>query len=213
MRSLLLLGLLAGCADGLIPDDRFDCTAEMVPSTIVTVVDELGGAIPSATVTHTLEDGVPTACDDEGRPGVFVCGWEQRGLITIAADATGHTEELAAVTVSGDACHVETKFVTLTLPELNCPDVERPAVLVSPVDSSGNPVADATVDAIPVDANWTAPEPCETQNNATWSCLPQMAGEIEIGVTSPTVGTWYDVVSVPSDECGPITQSISPVVE
>ncbi|MFK7931732.1 MAG: hypothetical protein AB8H79_26380 [Myxococcota bacterium] len=215
MRSFLLLALVTGCTAGIIgdDDDRFDCTAEVVPSTLVTVVDGLGGAIPSAVVTFTLDGGPSTPCEAAGLPGEFVCGWEERGLITISADAQGHEEELAAVTVTGDDCHVDTKFVTLTLPEVNCTDEETPAVLVTPVDSEGNAIPDVKVEAMPLGENWTFPEACQVAGGETWACGPEWAGDIEIWVSAPTTGSWYDVVNVPADECGPITQSISPVVD
>ncbi len=106
--ALLCVAGLVGC-DG----DEVACTLEARSSVTVTVVDEVGTAIPDPTVTYAVDGGAEQAC--EAMNGVFVCGYEVEGFFEITADAEGFAPETATVTVESDACHVIGQQVEITL--------------------------------------------------------------------------------------------------
>jgi hypothetical protein len=204
--------LLAGCpptiADG---PGGVDCTNEARPSAVVTLQDETGEPIWEGDLSFSTPTMADQPCEDWGG-GDFVCGWEVAGPMTIHADAWGWGPASVEIDVPADACHVQTQQVVVTLPWLACPDVEMYAVMVHPIDEQGQPVRDARVEAMPYGENWTAPEPCERWEGNTFACGLGWTGEVEVWAQARGVGSFYDVVDVPFDECGPLTVDLTAVL-
>lgn len=211
MRFIALIALVAGCP-AAIPDD-IDCTAEARASVQITVVDTFGGKIPNAELTFRVDGGDAQPCEQLGGAGEFVCGWEQAGDITVTATAEGYFVQEAAVRVNADECHVITEQLTVTLDEIICTDEIVYAVIVEPINEAGESLQRARVEAMPYGENWTHPEPCMDLGLGQYACGEGWTGEVEIWVSDRSAGSWYDVIDVPFDECGPITQTVRPVVD
>lgn len=205
MRLLALFPLLTTACPPVIGDGGgVDCDTMAYASVQATVVASSGEAVPDAFVTV---DGEP--CESFGEEAVWVCGWERSGELTIVADAQGYAAKELVVDVPQGECHVETQQVTLTLEEVACPPVVLYGVEVTPVSPDGEPVEDATVEWLPLDGmEYTSPMRCEGQGE-TWACAENTGGEIEIWASSREYGSFYEVVDVPMDDCGPIPQRVT----
>jgi len=91
-----------------------DCTDEVRPGVVVTVVGESDEVLEDVAVTWRLgEDGPEQPCG--ATDDVWWCADEVAGDLTLTASAAGHTTVSEAVTVTEDACHVITEEVTLAL--------------------------------------------------------------------------------------------------
>ncbi len=101
---------LAGCTGKA-------CTAEAKFSLSVTVLDASGRRVCDAAVTArdgdfsarlSASDDTPTACTYLGVP-------ERKGNYSVEAQSGSKRARLSDVKVSGDACHVRTRDVSLRL--------------------------------------------------------------------------------------------------
>lgn len=111
--SLIVLGLMAaGC------DDTVDCPSLAAVSVTVTVIDETDEPVTDATVEFVTGEAAPGACESVVA-GIYNCGYEVEGEITVSATADGLGRQEATVTVVAGECNVVGERVTLTLPFLD----------------------------------------------------------------------------------------------
>ncbi len=101
---------LVGC--GPFVTTPRECTEEARASGNVIVKDADGAPVSDARVDYIL-DGKLEPCENFG-DGSYVCGYEQSGDFSITA-VKGTMSAGADVTVTRDACHVESEVVELTL--------------------------------------------------------------------------------------------------
>lgn len=206
--------VLTACIGGQIGvGDGFDCDLMAVSSVQVELVDPDGNPVLDPEAEVRFEHlGSSQDCErmDEN---TFVCGWEIAGHFDLFADALGYAPAEASTEVISDVCHVETEFVTMTLEWPLCDDGLRFGVEVTPVDASGRPI-DAKVEWLPLDGlGHTSPMACADFGQGVQYCAEETAGEIEIWATSQQHGSFYTVVDVPVDDCGPIAQSLTATVD
>ncbi len=107
-----------------LSDTGWGCTADAVPSVVVDVVDVDGQTFSGEQVTWRLDGGDPrpAECGDDACDR-WVAGWDRRGVVTVEAQAVVGSEDGGAtrywatdsVNVTGDACHVDTQYLTLTM--------------------------------------------------------------------------------------------------
>ncbi len=90
------------------------CTTEARPSVSVKVVDAQGAPVPDATLTFS--NGALVQDCVNMMNGLYVCGYEEDGPITVTA-TKGADTNMQGVTVmqSPDGCHVEGQSITITL--------------------------------------------------------------------------------------------------
>lgn len=95
-----------------------ECTQEVVPSVIATVVGSSGEDLSGVKVEWGLAnaDMMPVPCEDRG-DGNWACGEEQEGDLEVTAVADGHGAEVQTVTVGLDeaGCHVLTQTLQFDL--------------------------------------------------------------------------------------------------
>jgi len=209
--SLLALAplALAGC-EAVIPDGGVDCTAMAAASVQLQVTDTDGTVLTNATAWFE-HDGAIQDCEGMGGQE-WVCGWEREGPMTIFADAPGYAEGSVQVDVPADECHVQTQQVQLALEEVLCPPVVQYGVEVTTVSAAGEPI-EARVEWLPLDdTDWTNPMPCEDWGG-TYGCAENTGGTVEIWATNWEHGSFYRQIDVPMDDCGPITQQITAIVD
>lgn len=207
----LFIPLLTGCLP-LVPDDGVDCTAEAVVSVLVAVTDAAGATLPDATVRYT-HDGETADCEGSFPPATWACGWERAGRVTVTADALGYEAQQVEVFVPADVCHVQTQEVTVQLVPATCPPVVRYGVEVTTVSAAGERI-DATVEWLPHDGtDFTNPMPCDAFGDGTYGCAEDTGRTIEIWATAREHGSFYATVDVPFDDCGPISQPLTAVVD
>jgi hypothetical protein len=117
-RTRDILGLLAlttglaACGGG--DDDGIACTAEARVSVALSVVDGSGSALADVTVAYRVDGGSEQTLSC-GPAGTCELAYEVRGTFDISARKAGHVPAAGTVTVTGDACHVQTKSLTLVL--------------------------------------------------------------------------------------------------
>lgn len=104
--------LVMGC-DSVVED--ISCTLDLRYSVTVSVEDDAGDPVTDATVTYSVDGETPVACE-QAMDGLYPCGPEIEGDITVSATADGLGTDEQTVTVSADECHVITESVTLILP-------------------------------------------------------------------------------------------------
>ena len=96
-----------------------DCSAEAIPSVLVSVTDEGGAVLIDAEVTYTpLADDFGEAivpCTLQGED--FVCGYDVDGEILIEVQSSGFQPHQETVTVerTPDGCHVETQALDVIM--------------------------------------------------------------------------------------------------
>ena len=199
MRSILFLAFLAGCPSEVA------CDLMAVSSVTVTLAAEGGGDLSAATVTYTVDGAEPVACD--ALDGVWVCGYEVAGVLTIRAEAEGYDPVEQDVTVEAGECHVVSEQVSLTLPEIVCTDEEVPSVIATVVGSSGEELSGVAVTWARTDSE-AAPQACEG-SGTEWLCGAEVAGELEIFAIADGHEGETQIVTVEADECHVITENLT----
>lgn len=101
--GLALAGSVVGCG----------CDTSATSSVTVDVVDTTGAAVEGATVTYSVDDGVPNPCELMAGSS-FVCGWEESGDFTITVKHGAETKT-ATVTVDDGSCHVDGEVIKVTI--------------------------------------------------------------------------------------------------
>ncbi len=99
----------------LIPEG-VECTAEVVPSVLATIVASGGEALTGVNVQWGYRDAdmAPQACSSRGGDA-WACGEEVAGDLEIYAAADGHGAPITSVHVDADECHVLTETVEIAL--------------------------------------------------------------------------------------------------
>jgi hypothetical protein len=203
----LLPAALSGC-DALTCDRcGLDCPAIAIPSVALTVVDSGGNPVSDVEATWSAPGGLGGDCEMVDEDDI-ICAWGVGGEVTITADALGYEAASTTVQVQEDECNVETEEVTLVLDPVLCDDGLDYAVHVTTEDAEGNVLTDASVEAMPLGAGWTGAEACVDRGDGSHDCLEEWGGEIEVWASHPTAGTAYEVVDVPIDDCGAVTQGL-----
>lgn len=203
--------------------EAIPCTDEIVPSILLTLVDDAGNPLTAATGSWsqwgvTGEDGPLSGCEifDTER---FVCGWEQAGGIDLTAGRINYNGATETVTVESDECHVITEEVTLTLPTstLPCDDGVVASVTLSVTDESGQPVTGADAQYSPVYLGPGAQSSCADSGDGNFTCAFEIAGPLNVKVSADGYALWGTDIFVTTDACHVITQdvvaSLSPASE
>jgi hypothetical protein len=107
---VFVVGLLFIAASGC---PATDCTAEIRYSVIVEVVDELGEPVEDAAVTFDEGGGVEEPCLTAD--GIYRCGQEVPGQLTIRVDHPGYEPAEQTVIVHRNECHVLTEELDFAL--------------------------------------------------------------------------------------------------
>lgn len=109
--SVALLSTFTACFE-----KEVGCDDYAAASAQITVLDESGAPVTTATVTASTEDG-ELDCETWDENGVYVCGYEVSGPFVISVEAEGfEPQELELeVGVTEDECHVVTEMATVTL--------------------------------------------------------------------------------------------------
>jgi hypothetical protein len=214
----LMVLTLAACADEADTsgsnDDEQTCTTIIIPSVMVTVVDDLGSPTTADEVTWSVDGGEsqPAECDNDGCTE-WRAGEDAAGEVTVTATLNDQTiSDTVTVPMAADGCHVVTQALTLQFPapddeELICTQSIEPSVIVTTLDSEGEPVvADAvswSVDGGQKQAAECWYDPC-TVLHAAW----ETPGEITV---TATLGDLIvtDTVTVTADECHVQTQELT----
>ncbi|GEM_PF-6829992 len=116
--ALFAAATLLLCACPKSGDDTGEglaCSTEAIASVNVTLVDSAGVPIAGASATFTGGSFVDEPCDSTDGHGLFACGWEVAGEITIKATAGGYLPAEQTFTVAADECHVIPQSATMTL--------------------------------------------------------------------------------------------------
>ncbi len=106
------------------------CTAEARCSANVSAVDT-DGAVIAAALEYSLDGGEREACED--LDGVYCCGWERAGEITVYE--VGEAAALRSVNVAQDECHVVPESLTVTIPNSTPEPVITPGTQLEVVAS------------------------------------------------------------------------------
>lgn len=200
--SLAALTGLTGC------DKEFICTDILVWSVALTLVDEGGAPISGATLSVT--DGEVTDACSESDDGVYYCGGELGGELTITAEAVGYGADVIEVTVASDECHVITEEITHTLYAVDCTAEVVPSVLVSVTDEGGTPIPESEVSYVLLSDDLGADSiECEGVDGEHW-CGEDVPGELEITARAAGYQPGTDTVTVELDEvgCHVVTQEL-----
>jgi hypothetical protein len=96
--------------------ESVDCTEEVVPSVLATVVGSSGEELSGVEViwSRTDSEAAAQACTNDGGD-VWQCGEEVAAELEIFATADGHVGETQIVTVGADECHVITESLSFEL--------------------------------------------------------------------------------------------------
>lgn len=114
--SVLMSVMMPAAVVALPSCTGVSCTANLVTSLAVTVLDSTGTELCDATVTARDGDYLATLQVDQNRPPCGYSGpYERRGTYTATARLDGRSVSRTGVRVPGGQCHVQTQDVTLTL--------------------------------------------------------------------------------------------------
>ena len=207
-----LIGVVLGC-DGDEPPglESVDCTADIRPSISLIIVDEGGVPIPSATASYAVDGGEEQDC--EGAGSTLACGREEAGEFAGTVQAEGFNTDTFYQVVEADECHVMTEDIEYTMSPVDCTAQAFPSGEVWVTDSQGLEVTSGNV-VWNMAAEDDLPEPCEYLKANRWTCGWEVEGDlvIEIDQAGP-YQPFAQEVTVGSDECGVLTESLSAVLQ
>lgn len=215
MSRFIMIAALLMATTACTDEDREEivCTAEVVPSVQLTVRDYAGDDVVDPTVTYDIGEG-PVLCTANG--GLYECGAEIAGDVTIRVDAPGHSSFEQTVTVVADECHVETQVLAVVLDTMECDAPSTYAVRATVLSASMNEVLqDVAVTWNYVDTDMT-PQPCEQEDatngaqeeedqaypSTVWDCAPGVSGDIEIFAEALNYAPESQVVWADGGSCG-----------
>lgn len=101
---------LAACGGG----EELVCTMEARASVVVQATDQAGTPLDGVLVEYRIDGGTPLAVVCHGALPC-VLEWEVRGQFSVTVSRDGYEPATAVVTVDGDACHVRTQMLNVTL--------------------------------------------------------------------------------------------------
>lgn len=206
--SLFLI--LCACKGG-----QQDCTMEAVGSVNLVVVDGAGNPITGATAVYGLDGGAVDQPCEEMVGGSYVCGWELAGAFEVAVSKEGYAVATGSATVEEDVCHVipQTLELTLAADPVDCPAVETYAVVLTVTDGQGEDVTSGTV-TWAYDLDGAEASACEHAGGNQWNCGLDVVGALNLSITDAgPYEVWSQGVTVLGDDCGPVTQEISAVLQ
>ncbi len=180
-------------------------------SVSLTVVDAADNAVPTATVTYTVDGEDRGACEQlEG--AAFACGIEEAGDFVVTVAAEGFVTESASLTVPQGACHVGGQAVSVVLAadESECDDVAHAAIRVGLSTQSGADLVNPQVEYRPTDADAAARVECDV-NGEWWFCAwDDLSGSFEVYAWADGFAELTEAVTVPTtaDGCHPETQTV-----
>jgi len=189
-----------------------DCTGEVVSSVLLTLTDNEGtlfepGSGAWAQWGLADVDMPPQACGPSN-DGRWECGVEQSGPFEIMAGKIGHYTASTTVDVASDGCHPITEEVELELVHATTPCTEElvPSIVLTVQEDGGALISGADVTYSPTWADWS-PAPCDEVGTGLYQCGAELAGSIDVSVTSIDFDTDADEnFLVISDECHVVTQ-------
>jgi len=186
-----------------------NCTAEEVPSVILSLVNTAGERITDASAGWGRPDADSAWEPCERADHNLVCGWEQAGVLEIEAHANGYLPWLGTVEVEDGACHVSTRYIEVVLQEetLPCDDEVRPSIVVTVVNAWNTPLPWADTHFVP-HLKPLEPWACESGNNGRFFCGEEQAGEFDVIVSADGYYNWVLTVNVPANVCHVETQYI-----
>ena len=184
-----------------------DCTGEVVPGVILSLVDPEGNALGAedrawAEYGFADADMAPIYCEPYGE-SQFVCGWGQSGPFEISAGKIGYYPIFESVEVDFDGCHPITESVEVTMTPATTPCTEQveSSVWITVADTEGQQVPGAEVEFSPVWEDWFAPEPCYDTGEGVFQCGEEITGLLSVSVVAPGHASWTEQIFVTSDEC------------
>ena len=110
---LISSAVLSACGSGKSGDDVV-CTAEARSSVSLTVLDSLGLPMRAYDVAYQIDKGATQniSCNTSGACAIE---YEKNGVFSMTVSKPGFNPTSLDVTVTRDACHVNTQNITLTL--------------------------------------------------------------------------------------------------
>ena len=201
--------------------EPFVCTEEIVPSVLISLVDESGEAITDAGVRYSIDGSAfrEASCSESAEAGgclVFMAGSDEPGEFLIIAQREGYIDAIETLDVGMDeyGCHVVTQELVLTMSpqEVACTEEVRPSVIVNIVDQEGEPLEGASVT---YSANGEAFAEAECQSSEGGSCTSFVAGyeiagdfviRAEYDGLDPVIETV--VVEQTDDGCHVVTETV-----
>ena len=189
-----------------------DCTEEVVSSVLLTLTDSEGNLFEPGSGAWAQwglanVDMPPLACGPSN-DGRWECGVEQSGPFEIMAGKIGNYTASTTVDVASDGCHPITEEVQLELSNATTPCTEElvPSIVLTVQDDGGALISEADVTYSPTWADWS-PAPCDEVGPGLYQCGAELAGSIDVSVTSIDFDTDADEnFLVISDECHVVTQ-------
>lgn len=203
--SLATLAGLGGCEEAikLIP-----CTDDIKTSVLLSLEGDDGGEVEGAAVSVT--DGVITEDCQELGDGLYGCGEELAGELTISMAADGFEPEELDVSIEEDECHVIPQEITHALMGVDCTAEVVPSVRVSVFDEDGAAIEGAQVSHAPLSDDIGAESIECTLSGAAFSCGDDVPGDYEIMAQAEGFQVGSASVTVEMDEigCHVVTQSV-----
>ena len=199
--SIVTLAGLSGC-------DEVICTAEVSPSVLLSLVDELDAAIAGAEVSVT-DGSITEDCFEQGH-GLYSCGSELVGDLTISMSASGFEPEELDVYVDGGECGVFTEEITHAMTTLVCTLEVVPSVRVTVSDESGAAIADAEVSYAPLSEEVGAESIDCSGYDEVFYCGEDQPGSFNITAQAAAFLPSSAEVTVEMDEvgCHVVTESV-----
>ena len=205
-----IITALTAAAIGLTGCERIEygCTDIMMWSIELSLEDEAGTPVADAVVSVT--NGSVTEDCSTGSDGIYYCGGEMAGELTISMQASGFGSEELDVTVEADECHVIPESLTHTMMAVDCTTEAVTSVVVHVTDEAGSPLPQALVSYVPVNDDIGADNIDCMASGDGFYCGEEVAGEMEISAWAEGFEAQYEVVTVgvSEDGCHVITQEL-----
>ncbi len=214
--SLALPTLASGCFEEEPPSDSGTACTEMAAASVtLTVTDEAGAAFEGASAAWSLDGEDQGACDDLGG-GLFNCGYEANGEITVTVTAEGYETVEQSVVVESDGCHVigHPLAIEMIASEAVCNEMAAASIQATLLGASAEELDGAIVryrDAMIDDTPWIDCEPID----GVWVCGWEIVGTFDVMGTAGGHTEDYALVEVAldADGCHPVTQDVTLQVE
>ena len=205
LTTIAALTTLTGC-----DEINTVCTDHLAWSVELTLEDGDGGLIEDAQVSIT--DGTITE-ECYGYEGVYSCGAELAGDLTVIASAPGFSPDELDITVEADECHVITEQATLTLWPMDCTAEVVSSASVTVVDEDGAAIEEARVSYAPVSEYTDESIACEG-HSGVYYCGEEIAGELDIFVDADGFDSHSERITVEMtpDNCHVITEQVDVVL-
>ena len=199
--SLFTLAGLTGC-------EEVNCTSDVKTSVLLSLESDLGGALEGAEVSVT--DGLVTEDCQEIDVGLYSCGIELAGELTISMAAAGFEAEELDVSVEEDECHVIPQEITHALMSVDCSAEVVPSVRVSVIDEDGAVIDGASVSNAPLSEESGAESMDCALSGAAFYCGDDVPGVYEIMAQAEgfQVGSASVTVEMDALDCHVVTESV-----